>query len=104
MSKIDFPIGHFYVTIPDADVGGLKFLHILYGKYLGYMLVNFEQDRTVRHIQKLNFWQKMVNHFWESADAILEDLSVTKTIVDDKVLIERLSSFIVPKIMVIRRV
>ena len=24
------------------------------------------------------FWQKMVNHFWQSVDAILDDVSVTE--------------------------
>ena len=27
------------------------------------------------------FWQKMLNHFWQSVDAILEDVPVTETIV-----------------------
>ena len=30
---------------------------------------------------------KMVNHFWQNVDAILEDVSVTETIVDAKLLI-----------------
>ena len=30
---------------------------------------------------KMSFWQKMVNRFWESVDAILEDVSVSETIV-----------------------
>ena len=27
------------------------------------------------------FWQKMDNNFWQSVDAILEDVSVTETII-----------------------
>ena len=27
------------------------------------------------------FWQKMVNNFWQSVDAIMEDVPVTETIV-----------------------
>ena len=46
----------------------------------------------------------MVNQFWQSADAILEDVSVTETIFDAKLLIKRLSSFSVPKITVVRYV
>ena len=49
------------------------------------MLVEFEQNRIVWTIQNFDsaFWQKMVNHFWQSVDAILEDvyhIYVTETI------------------------
>ena len=72
----------FYVTIADADVGSLKSLHTLFDKYLDHMLVEFEQNHMVRTIQNFEpFWQKMVYHFWQSIDAILEDVSVTETIV-----------------------
>ena len=30
------------------------------------------------------FWHKMVNRFWQSVDAIMEDVSVTETIVNLK--------------------
>ena len=49
----------------------------------------------------------MVDHFWERVEAIFEDIFVTETInwlIDADVLIERLSSFIVQKIMVVRHV
>ena len=46
-AKIDFPIGVFYVTIADADIGSLMPLHTLFGKYLDHMLVKFEQNRMV---------------------------------------------------------
>ena len=72
----------FYVTIDDADIGNLKSLHTLFDKYLDHMLVKFEQNRMVWTVQKfVLFWQKIVNHFWQSFDAILEDVSVTETIV-----------------------
>ena len=29
----------------------------------------------------LSFWQKMINHFWQSVDVILEDVSVAERIV-----------------------
>ena len=32
----------------------------------------------------------MVNNFWQSVDAILEDVSVTETLFDAKILIQRL--------------
>ena len=51
------------------------------------------------------FWQKGVNYFWQSVDAILEHVSVAKKkMFDAKVLIKRLPSFSVPKITVIRHV
>ena len=46
------------------------------------MLVKFEQNRMVWTIQNFElFDKKMVNHFWQSVDAILEDVSVTETII-----------------------
>ena len=70
-----------YVTIADTDIGSLKSLHTLFDKYLGYMLVKFEQHRMVWSPKYWAFWQKMVNYFWQSADNILDDVSVTKIIV-----------------------
>ena len=53
----------------------LKFLHTLLDKYLDHMLVKFEQNRIVRNINKNEvFGKKMVNHFLERIDAILEDV------------------------------
>ena len=70
------------LPIADVDIGSLKYLHTLFDKYLDHMLVKFEQNRMVQTVQKFCvFWQKMVNNFWESADAILEDVSVSETIV-----------------------
>ena len=45
----------------------------MFDKYLDYM--------QVKPYKVLCFWQKMVTKFWQSADAILEDISVTETIV-----------------------
>ena len=62
----------------------LKSLHILFDKYLDHMLVKFEQIRICVWFKLQNFDRfdkKMVNHFWLSVDAILEDVSVTETIV-----------------------
>ena len=39
------------------------------------MLVKYEQNPMVRTMRK-----KMINHFWQSIDATLEDVSVTETI------------------------
>ena len=51
------------VTITDADIGSLKSLHTLFDKYLGYMLVKFEQTRIIQNIQKFELFGKKVNHF-----------------------------------------
>ena len=73
----------FYVTrIADADIGSLKSLHTLFDKYLDHLLVKFEQKSYgPNHTKFYAFWQKMVNNFWQSVDAILKDISVTETIV-----------------------
>ena len=71
------------------------------------MLVKFEQNRFGPNFTKfLVFWQKMIDHFWQSVDAILEDVSVTEIFFDAKLLCynARLSSFRVPKITVVRHV
>ena len=66
----------------DADIGSLKSLDTLLDKYLDHMLVKFEQNRMVRTIQNfVLFDKKLVNDFWQSVDAILEDVSVTGRVV-----------------------
>ena len=61
------------------DNGCLKSLDTLFDKYLDHMVVKFEQNRMVRTIH--NFVLLMINHFWQSFDAIFEDVPVTETIV-----------------------
>ena len=55
----------------------LKSLHTLFIKYLNHILVTFEQNRMIRTIQ--NLLAKRVDHFWQSVDVILEDVSLTET-------------------------
>ena len=67
------------------------------------MLVKFEQNRMVRKYWKYTKFfasQKQTNHFWQSVDAILKDVSVAETI-DSKLLIWKLPSFSIPKITVV---
>ena len=82
-AKIDFPIGYFMLLLYfGCWYWKCKVSPCIFYKYLEYMLVKFEQNRMVRILQ--NFWafcQKMVNHFWQSVDATLEDVPVTETIV-----------------------
>ena len=59
------------LPITDADIGSLKSLHTLFEKYLDHMLVKFEQNHLIRNIQNFELLgKKMINHFWESIDAI----------------------------------
>ena len=47
-----------------------------------HILLKFEQNCMVRTYT--NFWafiQKMVKHFWQSVEAIMEDVFVIETIV-----------------------
>ena len=46
----------------------------------------------------------MVNNFRQSVDVILEDISVTETIVYAKILIQRLSSYRILKTTALRQV
>ena len=48
----------FYVTIADADIGSLKSLHTLFGKYLDHMLVKCEQNRMVRTVRNFVLFDK----------------------------------------------
>ena len=48
------------------------------------MLVEFEQNCMVHTTQNLELFDKkllFLNYFWQCVDAILEDVSVTETIV-----------------------
>ena len=67
----------FHVTIADADIESLKSLHTLFDKYLAIWIKLYDPNSTKFRAS----WQKMVNHFWKSVDAILEVVSVTETIV-----------------------
>ena len=80
------PLKLFPATIANADIGSLKSLHTLFDKYLDHMLVKFEQNRMVQITRNLELFAKKKNqvyenHFWQSVDAILENVSVAETIV-----------------------
>ena len=76
--KNSFSHRTFYVTIPDADIESRKSLRTLFDMYLEHMLKNFNQILWYEIFKILSFLEKkMVNHFWERVDAILEDVAVT---------------------------
>ena len=70
----------FYVTIADADIESLHSLHTLFDKYLDHMEI-WTKSYGPNYTKFCAFSQKMVNHFCQSVDAILEDVSMTETIV-----------------------
>ena len=56
LQKLIFRLG-IYVRpyhIADADIGSLKSLRTLFGKYLDHMLVKSEQNRMVQSIQNFD--------------------------------------------------
>ena len=95
----------FYVTNSDADIGSLKSLYTLFDKYLDHMLVKFEQNRIVLTTQRvvlfdkkwLTMFDKVLTPFWKT-------FLWLKQLFDAKLLIQRLSSFSVPKITALRHV
>ena len=82
---------------------------ILFDKCLDHILVKFEQNRMIRNCQNFQNFELFGKQngspfFWESVDAILEEFLWHKQLFDASVLIESLSSFIVPKIVVVLNV
>ena len=95
----------FYITITDADIGSLKSLHTLFVKYLEHILVKFEQNRMVRNKQNLElFGKKWLTLFGKVLMPFWKTFLRRKQLFNANVLIERLSSFTVPKIIVVRHV
>ena len=75
----------FYVTIANADIESLKSLNtfiilisILHDMYAGAI---WTKSNGPNYIKNWNFWQKVVNHFWQSVNVILKDVSVAEAIV-----------------------
>ena len=74
-------------TVANAATRGLKFLHTLFDTYLHNMLAKFEPNRMVQNVQNFEGFflkKKMIlsNHFWQSVDALLQDVSVAETNVE----------------------
>ena len=74
----------FYVTIADADIESLGLsIHSLINICIMYHTMVCEKKSYNPNYTKFwAFWQKkMVNRFWQSVDAILEDVSTSETTV-----------------------
>ena len=75
--KEKIPIGRFYVTITDTDIGSVKSLYIIWKVFGPHDGEIWTKSYRTKWTKFWAFWQKMVNHFWESVDAILEYVFVT---------------------------
>ena len=53
----------FYITIADADIGSLKSLHTLFGRYLDHMLVNLN---NIVWFKWLTISDKVLTPFWKT--------------------------------------
>ena len=77
VAKVDFPFRHFMLPFLMLTLE----VHTLFDKYLDHKLVKFQQNRMVQTIQNFVLFDKKYLTIFDSVDAILEDVSVTKTIV-----------------------
>ena len=71
----------FYVTITTAYIWSLKSLNTLFDKYFTTCWWNVKKIVWSKPYKILSFLTKMVNHFWQRVNAILEDVSVNEIIV-----------------------
>ena len=76
----------FPATVANADIECLKSLHTLFDdKYLNNMLVQIWTNlHGPNYTKSWAFWQKtgvLKKCFWQSVDAIFEDVAVAETIV-----------------------
>ena len=55
---VNLPLKLFPATVANADIGSLKSLHNLFGKYLDHMLVKFEQNCMVQTTRNLELFDK----------------------------------------------
>ena len=80
-----FAVKIFRATIANADIGSLKSLHTFFKQCLYHMLVKFEQNLMIQTTRNFELFDKKKNGFvitifWQSVDAILEDISVAEVI------------------------
>ena len=84
--SVNLPLKLFPATDANADIGNLKSLHIFLWKWLYHILVKSEQNWMAQTTRNFELFDKkkprvFYNHFWQSVDACLEDVSVAETIV-----------------------
>ena len=81
---VNLPIKLFRGIVAYADIWSLKSLHAFLKRCLYHILVKFEQNHMVQTKRNFELFDKnwiFWNQFCQSVDAILEDVSVTETIV-----------------------
>ena len=92
----------FPTAVDNADIWSLKSLHTFFEKCLYHILMKFEQNCMVQTARNFELFDKkqnrtkqnktnkqnknknkkpgFLNHFWQSVDAILEDVFMAETI------------------------
>ena len=78
------PLKLFRATVANTDTESLMSLHTLFDTYLEYMLTKFVANRMVRSVQNMELFDKKPSFqktFLKNIDAILQDVSVSETIV-----------------------
>ena len=81
---VHLPLKLIPATVANADIGSQKSLHTLFDKYLGPMLVKFEQNCMVQTTRNLGGFDKksvFLKLFLTTRWRHLEDVSVTETVV-----------------------
>ena len=90
------PIHCLHAFLLHYLIRSLKSLHTLFDTHLDHVLAKFNQIVWSKMYKFWVSWQKtelFKSHFWQSVDAILQDVSVAETIVMGNLLIFRLLSF-----------
>ena len=102
---VKLPLEFFRATVANAKTGSLKSLHTLFETYLVTCWWNLNQFVWFEMYKFVSFLTKngvFKNHFGQSVKVILQDVSEAETIVNGKLLIFRILSFSVPKIIVVQ--
>ena len=77
--------GAWHATVANAYTGSLKSLHTFFDTYFNHMLEKFELNRMVWNVQNFKLLDKKKEvfwiHFWQSVDAILQEVSEAETFV-----------------------
>ena len=78
-AKIDFPLGYYHRWCFTLEGLSLSIHYLISIRTTCWW--NLNKIVWFKLYKIMSFLTKMVNHFWQSVDAILKDVSVTETIV-----------------------
>ena len=115
MFTVNLPLKLFRATVANADIESPKSLHTFLKMFVpqaSEIWTNSYGQNRQNYTNFWPFWQKMfcfvfvfLNHFWQSVDAILEDVSVAETIIECSTInMKTIPPFSIPKITVVRHV